>query len=83
MNANTAKDTLNQSHNNTKNLLKNQFLFSFDNKENQSINHNHEFSPARGMQNGRHGGYKGNNNNMLDSDSSISSPKIAPEAKIA
>jgi len=36
MNANTAKDTLNQSHNNTKNVggMKNQFLFSFDNKEN-------------------------------------------------
>jgi hypothetical protein len=78
LNAHTAKDTLNQSHNiGAKKSIKNQFLFSFDNKENQSINHN-EFSPSR-----IEGKFNFKKNNFLDSDSSISSPKAPPEAIIA
>jgi hypothetical protein len=46
-------------------------VFSFDNKENQSINYN-EFSPSRII--GKHGP-GGAGHNMLDSDSSLSSPQ--------
>lgn len=53
------------------------FLFSFDNnKENQSINYN-EFSPSRIMVN--RGENVKNQTNFLDSDSSLSSPKLISE----
>jgi hypothetical protein len=78
LNAHTAKDTLNQSHNiGAKKGLKNHFMFSFENKENQCINHN-EFSPSR-----IEGKFNFKKNNFFDSDSSISSPKAPPETVIA
>lgn len=62
---------------NQREMANNQFQFSFDNKENQSLNYN-EFSPSR-----IHGNYNFKNNNFLDSDSSMSSPKLGPDQLIA
>lgn len=62
-------DTNNKSNIHHKNLPIKEPMFNYDNKENHSINYN-EFSPNRIL------GKNDKINHFLDSDSSISSPKL-------